>query len=322
MNTQLKSVSRTLLAVALATAAMSSASAQRNRRPDPFNTTMEGRGTVHFNGATYSFHQLQLTLQKNQRVTVHALLYASDSKDVILTGKVSDFGRRTSRLSADIDAVSYGRDTDSAEAMCDIDLTSNGRFNTVTITGSNTTDHNNISLDFVSNGKEVTDFQRPNGDRIYDQYGKDRDRNRGGGNNGHDDNRSVQVAGRYADSDEWRKHGQHFLVRYSLELRRQGDARLVVSSVEDRDMPDDKDSRFDHGDILKYLQRGQDVMETGQWVQDGDRVTITLDRVQYGETSRPKKEVLRGRMRNGTLWIDDYEKSFYGHNVSLSFERA
>ena len=327
MLVQLNSISKGVLAVACLATLASLGSAQRwNRRPDPFNTTMEGRGSVHFNGTTYSFHQLQVTLQRNDRLTVHALLYAGDGRDVVLSGKVNDFGRRTGRLSADIDSIGYGRDNDSADAMCDIDMTSADRFNTVTITGQNTTDHNGLSLDFVSNGRVVTDFQRPNNDRIYDNRkwdnrrgdNRDRDRDRNGDRD-REDNRGGYAAGRYTDSDQWRRHGDSFLVRYTLDMRPNGQVRLVADG-QDRNMPDDRDSRYDHGDILKYLQHGDNVVETGHWTQDGNRITITFDWIQYGDTSRSKKEVWHGQMRNGTLWIDDYEKSFYGHDVQLSFE--
>jgi hypothetical protein len=316
------SKSKGALVVAGIAALMSISFAQHsNRKPDAFNTTMEGRGSVHFNGATYSFHQLQVTLQRNDRVTVHALLYASNNKDVVFTGKMSDFGRRTGRLSADIDAVGYGRDSDGADALCDIDMTSDRRFNTVTITGRNTTDHNNLSLDFVSNGHEITDFQIPNRDQIYDKdrgrHDRDHDRDR---DRDHDNNNGRASAGHYVDMDEWRRNGEHFVVRYRLDLDRDGGAKMVVQSVEDRNMPDDRDARYDHGDVLKYLQHGQGVTQTGRWTQDGNNVTIRFDHIEYGFTSKRKDEVFRGHMRNGTIWIDDYEKSFYGHSVNLSFE--
>jgi len=302
-----------------AVALMSFSYGQRGwRKPEPFNTTMEGRGNVHFNGATYSFKALQVTLQKNDRVTIHALLYAENNKDVVLTGKVSDFSRRAGRLSADIDSVSYGRDMDPADAMCDIDTTNGGRFSTVTITGRNTRDHNNVSLDFVSNGHEITDFRDPYAmDRNRE---KDRNQPWWKGNGDRGDDQRYAAAGRYVDMDEWRRAGEHFVVRYRLELQRDGDARMIVESVEDRNMPNDHDARWDHGDILKYLQRGQDVTQTGKWRQDGDRITISFDHISYGNTSRDKDEVFHGRMRNGTIFVEDYEKSFYGHNVSLSFE--
>src|SRR5262249_42716487 len=153
-------------------------------------TIMEGRGSAHVNGSTYDFHQLQITLQKNDRLTIHALLYGADRRDVIFTGHVSDFGRRTARLSADIDNVSYGRDTDSADAMCAIEMTASDRSNTVTITGRTTIVHNNASLDFVSNGHLATDPNDDNRDH-------DRDHNRD-----HDNNRWT-AAGRYVDFDQW-----------------------------------------------------------------------------------------------------------------------
>jgi len=262
------------------------------------------------NGASYTFSQLQLSLQDNQRVSVHALLYGRDNKDVVFTGRLNDHGRRDGRLSADIDNVAYGRDTDSADASCDIDMGSGKKFNSVTINGRNSNDRNKISLDFVSNGREVTDYQGrwPN---------RDRDNNRDHNNDG---DRGRNASGRYSDTDEWRRRNDHFKVTYALDLRQSGDVRLVVAA-EDRNMPDDRDARYDHGDILKYLQDGHDVIETGRWTQNGDRVTITFDSIQYGRTSCDKREVLKGRVKGNTLWIDDFEKSFYGHGSSLSFEK-
>ena len=301
--------------MAIAVAALtSSAMAQRWQRPDAFNTTMEGRGTAHYNGSTYSFRQIQVTLQKNQRLTVHALLYAQDGRDIVLTGKVSDFSHRTGRLSADLDSVSYGRDFDPADALCDIDTEPDGRFNTVTITGRDTSGHNNLALDFVSNGHQITDLQDPGRNEMTDPGRRDHDQG--------DDFGGRMDAGRYINVDEWRNHGQHYLLRYTLDLaRKSGQARMVVSSDSSVDLPDDRDSKFDHGDVLKYMGRGASVVETGMWSQDGDRVTITFDRIQYGDTNRSKKEVFHGTIRNGVLSVDDYEKSFYGHSATLTFSK-
>lgn len=318
MNIQLKNYTKGAFAAVAMAALISTASAQRwpDRTPDrqAFNTTMEGRGTVHFNGATYSFRELQVTLQNNRRVTVHAFLSGRD-KDVVFTGKLEDRNGRSGRFNADIEGVAYGRDNDAADATCEIDMGTGQRFDSVTIRGRNRSDRNNLSLDFTST-REVTDSRWPDRDRGRDgDRDRDRDRDRDG-NNGR-----WRAAGSYVDKDEWRGRGDHFLVRYALNLGRDGRARLVVASLEDRNMPDDKKSRYDHGDILKYLQHGRDVIQTGRWTQNGDEIMIRFDRIQTGDGSRDKDEVLRGRMRNGTVWIDDYEKSFYGHHVSLSFER-
>lgn len=316
------------MAVALATAAISIASAQRS-----FNTTMEGRGTARFGGQSYSFNQLQLTLQENKRVTVHALLRNMQSKDLVFTGRLNNSSRRSGRLNADIDNVAYGANADSADALCDIDMSSNSQFRTVTITGRNTSDRNRVALDFVSNGREVTSYQPPRGamgdeqKRRQDQD-RDRDRNR---NRDRDrdknDNRwpnggnRSSAQGRYTETEAWRNNGQHFVMRYTLELSRNGDARLVADSLEDRNMPNNSEDRYDHGDILKYMHSDHTVTETGHWTQDGDRVTIKFDRISYGSTRRDKKEVWKGRLRNDSLRIDDFEKSFYGHKVELTFAR-
>src|SRR5579885_3049070 len=190
MNIQLNSYAAKLMASIVALAIVGIAPAQRRWDGD-MNTTMEGRGTVHFDGITYSFRSLQLTVQKNKRVTVHAILDNPDGRDVVFMGKMSDIGRRTGRLSADLDSAAYGRESDAADALCDVDLGPDETFRTVTITGRNTSDHNVLSLDLVSNGHRVTTFQPPARDRIYDQdrnrrdqhdqnWGRDKDHDRGG----------------------------------------------------------------------------------------------------------------------------------------------
>src|SRR5689334_16700721 len=94
---QLSRTKRAFVA-ASAVALMSLSYAQSGgRRPESFNTAMEGRGSVHFNGATYSFHALQVTLQRNDRITIHALLYTPNNKDVVLTGRARDYSRRGNR---------------------------------------------------------------------------------------------------------------------------------------------------------------------------------------------------------------------------------
>jgi hypothetical protein len=301
-------------------------SAQGYRRPDAFNTTMEGRGSVRINGQTYSFNQLQVTLQSNERVTVHALLYSANNRDVVMSGRLKDRSSRGGRLVADINSVEYGRDHDTADATATIDLSSGERFSAVTVRGRNTSDRNSVSLDFTGNGRQVTQYQ---GDRDRDRnrdrddrsdrdhdWNRDRDWNRDWDR---DDNRRAH--GLYTDADEWRRRGEHFLVRYNLDLDRNGRAKMTVKA-EDRNMPNDRNSQFAHGAILEYLERGRDVVQTGRWSQNGNNITIIFDRIETGNNNnRSRREVLKGKIRNGTIWMDQYDQNLYGHRVNLTFEK-
>lgn len=276
-----------------------------NQRERAINRTERGSGTVHFKGRDYSVSQVQVTLASNGRATIRAVRSGSD---VVFTGKWGRYGLRNDAAGVVLDRVSYDGDSDRASVRGRVDLRGNS-FDTVDLMGQNSEERNDLWLRFDANGRSWDDRD----DRWDNNNGRwDRDDYR---------NNRGDAVGRYTDSERWSRRNDDFFVKYVLELSSNGRARLVVSS-EDRNMPNDETSRRQHGDVIRYLHSGQDVVQTGRWSQSGDRVTINWDRISYGGTTRTKSSTWRGRQQVRDLRFDSYDESFYGRRSELTFERS
>jgi len=250
-----------------------------------------------------------VSVGNDRRITIHAYVDGRNGRDVVFRGQISDVSRRAERLTADLDTVDDGYGQDHANALCDIDMVDNNTYKSVTITGRNINDRNNLSLNFTSTGRRADDRGK-----FWDNpgaYGRDRDR---------DD--QWRGTGSFVETEEWRRHGEHYVLRYTLTLSHNGDARLVADSIEDRNMPTDEENMRAHGQILKYLQHNRNVVQTGDWHRDGDRITIHFDTVSYGDKRRSKDEKWIGHLRNDQLSVTDFEDSFYGHETKLTFQRT
>ena len=131
----------------------------------------------------------------------------------------------------------------------------------------------------------------------------------------------MAAAGLYRDLETWHKSGQEFKVRYSLNLSSEGHANLDIKSMQDRNMPNNDANTDPHGELLRYMHSGHDVIQTGTWTQNGSDVTVQLDHIRYGRTQRSKSETLHGHLSGGVLSIDNFDKDFYGTD-SLTFHEA
>lgn len=260
-----------------------------------FTRTQSGNGTVRFDGRNYDINSVQVSLQSNGRATVRAI---RGGDDFVFTGKWSQYGLRRDSAGLILDRVQHGNDSDKANARGRVDLRPGGGFDFVEITGRNRDEKNDLSLRFDTNGRgNDDDYDYPN--------------------NG---NRSA--AGNYMDTEQWGHNNESFQIKYTLDLARNSrQARLVADSTWDRNMPNDDRDTNRHGDILRYLHSGHNVVQTGRWSQNGDNVTITFDRISYGNTSRSKSETMRGRLKGNTIIIDSFDRDFYGRDARLTFER-
>jgi len=106
-----------------------------------------------------------------------------------------------------------------------------------------------------------------------DRYHQDR-RNGGSRRNSNRRNSYRFAAGHYTNVTRWTKRGQEFVIQYTINLSNSGTARLQASSLQDRNMPNSGRNTDPHGDILKYMHAGHDVIQTGRFDQNGGGVTI------------------------------------------------
>lgn len=133
--------------------------------------------------------------------------------------------------------------------------------------------------------------------------------------------RGIAAAGLYRDTETWRNGGQQFRVRYSLNLSSEGHAFLDVNSLQDRNMPNNDSNTDPHGELLRYMHAGHDVIQSGTYTQNGSEITIHFDRIKYGRTQRSKSETMHGRLSGGVLTMDNFDKTFYGTDT-LTFHEA
>jgi hypothetical protein len=320
MNIQLNKFIGGALAVGALASMASLASAQgRSDRIPTFNTTIDGRGTAHLRGKDYRFGRLQVTVQDNKRVTIHA--YIGPLNDLVFTCRADRFDGRGNRIMAKVDSAAQGRDAGPGDGDAKIFMSGRDRFSSVTVDGRDTDDHLGFSLRFAGSSQVRAYDPRDNPDS------QDYDRNHGGsgngGNHGNGGNRgndgNSRRAMRFTDEETWRNNRQEFVMRYSLTLESDTDAKLVIESVQDRNMPNDKDDRHTHGDILRYMVDGHNVNQSGHWSQHGDTVTITFDTIQTGGAPRSRTEKFTGHLRNGTLVMSDWDRTFYGHDPRFAF---
>jgi hypothetical protein len=144
---------------------------------------------------------------------------------------------------------------------------------------------------------------------------------RKGGDRRHNDRRARYAAGHYSSTTRWTQRDEEFVIRYVINLGGDGHARLEATSVQDRNMPNNGRNTDSHGDILRYMHSGHDVIQTGSWDQNGDSVTIHLNRMQYGRKSNSKNETLRGRLNGNGLKIDSFDRNFYGDRFDTTFDK-
>ena len=154
--------------------------------------------------------------------------------------------------------------------------------------------------------------------RYQHRYQRNR---RQGGYHRHYTRYGYAAAGHYSNVSRWHGHGQQFSIQYVINLSSDGHARLEATSLEDRNMPNNDRNTDPHGDILRYMHSGHDVIQTGSWRQDGGSITINLDSIRYGHTNRSKSETLRGHVNANHLTIDNYDRTFYGDNFNPSFRK-
>ncbi|MEA2552635.1 MAG: hypothetical protein QOJ65_811 [Fimbriimonadaceae bacterium] len=306
MRTQFKSI------ISVAGALLIAGSAFAQTRVRPFNLSQEGSGTVRIQRRDDRIRSVQLTLQGTGRVTIRAV---RPEGAAVFTGKWSRIQGRNNAVDLNISTVSDGNQTDYINADGHVELTSRG-FNYIELHSRNT-DRNDVSLRFSGNGHYITDYRDdPQWRNRYDDRGQQSGQWQGDSNS----NRSAR--GSYTDMERWRRGNEEFIMKYSLDLRGDGTARLVVSSEQDRNMPNDASNRRSHGDIIKYMHQGHDIIQTGTWSQNGSKITLRLDRIQYGSTRRDKNEVVRAHVTGNVLYWDEFDKAFYGRNARLGFERS
>lgn len=307
MNTQLNLIRASIAATACLTLAGFALAQGRSNRSRPFDTTMDGEGTSHILGTDYRFKRMQVVVEQNQRVTIRG--FYGPLRAILFKGRANRWDVRGNRILVDIDSATLGRDDHPANGVAKIFLSRRNEFSSVTVDGRDRDDHLGFSLRFASTG--VTSLH-PDWDAPTTQQGNDRDRDDFGGR---------AVSGRYTADDRWQSDRGDWDVRYNLELSTDSDrATLSVLPMRDRGLPDDKSNRRSHGEILKYLQ-SSDVIQMGRWTQKGDQITISFDTIQTGGAPRSRHEKLVGRLRNGVLIIDDWNRDFYGHDARLAFVR-
>lgn len=280
-----------------------------NRNYDRYTVdrTEYGRGTVHVMGRDFNINGVRVNLQRGGRATITAL---KQGNDVTFTGRWSPNSVRANIVALTFDRVSYqGRESDRVDARGRVMLTGNQRVQQVEIGGRNVSDRNDVRLTFRARG-------RGNGWDDRDNRGRDDDEDNNGGLSDH------QISGRYTDYEHWGRNGDSFQLQYSLDLSEQSHRARLVASSKDRNMPNDATDRERHGDILSYLHTGQDVIQTGNWHVEGNRVIIDLDRIEYGRTSRSKSERLVGDLRGTSIYITTWDRAFYGRDVRMTFERS
>ena len=245
-------------------------------------------------------------------MTIHA--YIGPLADLVFTGHADRFDPRGNRIIASVDSAAHGRDVGPGTGTAKVFMSGRDRFSSVTVDGRDSDDHAGFSLRFAGSSQVKSYDPRDNPDSQDLDRNRDKDdRNHGGGN--------PQRAGRFSDEERWRNNHQEFVMRYSLTLESDSDAKLVVESLQDRNMPNDKDDRHTHGDILRYLIDGHNVNQSGHWSRDGDKVTITFDTIETGGAPRGRREQMVGHMRDGKLVMQDWDRTFYGHDVRFSFDQ-
>jgi len=153
-------------------------------------------------------------------------------------------------------------------------------------------------------------------------YQRRHDQRQGGYHRREDRRRSGRyAAGHYTSVSRWSARGDRFSIRYVINLGSDGHSRLEATSLEDRNMPNNDRNTNPHGDILRYMHTGHDVIQTGNWDQNGNDVTIRLNRIQYGRTTRSKSETLRCRLSGNGLVIDSFDRNFYGDRFDTTFDK-
>jgi len=133
--------------------------------------------------------------------------------------------------------------------------------------------------------------------------------------------RGMYAAGHYTSVARWTRNGNEFVIRYVINLSSEGHARLEATSLQDRNMPNNDANTDPHGDILRYMHTGHDVIQTGNWRQDGNDITIHLTQIEYGHTVRSKSETLRAHVAGNTLVVDSYDSNFYGDRLDTTFRK-
>ncbi len=239
-------------------------------------------------------------------MTIHA--YIGPLSDIVFTGRADRLDPRGNRIMASVESSAEGRSAGPGDGAAKIFMAGRDRFSSVTVDGRDVNDQSGFSLRFAGTSQVTRYDDRDNPDSQGDRRGN-------GDGNGMGRGQGRQ----FTDEERWRNGRQDFVMRYTLTLRSDSGARMVVESIQDRNMPNGRVDRQTHGDILKYLINGQAVNQSGHWTQQGNTVTILFDTIQTGGAPRGRKEKFTGHMGNGTLVMDDWDRTFYGRDVRFSF---
>ena len=257
--------------------------------------SQKGSGTVHFNGHDHAVSSVHVMLAQGGAATIVARI---SGPDITLGGTWTAEGT-TARLI--ITSLASGTEhPDKVSATGRLVIDKDGDPKTIVINGKNSEDNNKVALNFGTGDKD-----HRTGKKL-------------------DQQELARVsAGKYSDSESWSRNGQNFSLVYTLDLAREsGEAIMTVTPQGDRNEPNDKADLQAHGTILDYLHTGQTVQQNGHWWEKNGQIFIHFDHIRYGSTSRAKSERLSGRLKGTTIFIDQWDKSFYGHDAKLSFEKS
>jgi hypothetical protein len=261
----------------------------------PMDLSQKGKGILHFNGHNYAISSIHVTMAQGGSATINARI---SGPDVTLSGNSSSTSDRTN-VGLNLNDLTFGNEHDKISVSGQMVLDKDGDVRSVMLTGKNNADNNKVSMTFHSSDTD----------------------HKGNGSTG--DQTARTAAGRYTDHENWTRNGQTFALLYTLDLaRNSGQAIMTVAPQTDRNEPNDKNDRAAHGDVLDYLHTGQTVRQIGHWWQKGNTISITFTEIQYGKTSRAKSERLSGHLKGTTIFIDAWDRSFFGHDAKLSFEKS
>lgn len=134
-----------------------------------FNTTIDGRGTCHLRGRNYKFGRLQVTVQDNKRVTIHA--YIGPLEDLVFTGRTDRYDSRGNRILVNVETAAHGRDSGPANGVAKIFLGGRNRFTSITVDGRDTDDRLGFDLRFAGSSKVTHYDDRDNPDSMRGRKG-------------------------------------------------------------------------------------------------------------------------------------------------------
>lgn len=260
----------------------------RRGRTESLNATRSGNGNIRYNrGGDDRINEVAVTLERDG----DARIRIEGEEDFSFSGRWR--GDRSNRVTLDLDQ-SFGRRADSDGWLV---MDGRGGFTELHITGRNPILNQTFRLNFNTNGRGE---------------GRDDDWN---------DSSSRRAAGTYTFVDRFTERGDRDSIRYTLRLERDGKAELVAQTNED--LPRDRNSIEEHGEILHRLDGRNQGRHIGTWSSDGNRVTIRLTSFRYGSRSEGEESTFRGTLMNNgdDLRIDEWDRAFYGRDNRFWFDK-